>query len=168
MASSSRLLLAALTAALAAVGLTTATAAVAGPTSARYAPTSPAIATAEQIARDYWGADPCGGTVTVVWQRQSADINALSTWSTPSPDPYGDPADNRDCTVALNPAAAFDWPKLCTVIVHEFGHLTGHPHDPHPGRLMSELYTTPLPQCTAPTARRAAASRALVTAPPAG
>jgi hypothetical protein len=159
----SRLAFAALVGALAVAGLL-ATTAVAGPTAARYAPTPPAIATAEQIARDFWAADPCGGVVTIRWERQAADINALSTWSSPSADPYGDPLDNSDCTITLNPSATFDWPKLCTVIVHEFGHLTGHDHDPRPGRLMSELYTTPLAQCAPPTARRAAASRATVTA----
>jgi hypothetical protein len=141
-----------------------ATTASAGPTALRYAPTSSAIATAEQIARAYWGLSPCSGVVTVQWVRRSSDLNALSTWSSPSQDPYGDPADNSDCTIALNPAAAFDWPKLCTVIVHEFGHLSGHDHDARPGRLMSQLYTTPLAQCATPMARRAGASPAPATA----
>jgi hypothetical protein len=163
----SRIAFAALVAVLAVAGLLTTTAA-AGPATARYAPSSPAIATAEQIARAYWGTDPCGGRVTVVWERRSSDVNALSTWSSPSHDPYGDPADNSDCRIAMNPAAALDWPKLCTVIVHEFGHLTGHQHDPRPGRLMSEIYTTPLAQCTTPTARRAVASPAPATALRAG
>jgi len=141
--------------ALGLAGLMTTTAA-AGP-AARPAPASPTIATAQEIARAYWGTDACGGAVTVRWARQAADINALSTWTSPSSDPYGDPADNRDCTITLNPAATFDWPKLCTVLVHEFGHLSGHDHDRRAGRLMSELYTAPLAQCVAAKARRAAA-----------
>jgi hypothetical protein len=159
----SRLAISALAGGLAVAGLL-ATTAVAGPTAARYAPAAPAIATAEQIARDHWATDPCGGAVTIRWARQAPDINALSTWSSPSADPYGDPAGNSDCTITLNPAARFDWPKLCTVIVHEFGHLAGHDHDPRPGRLMSELYTTPLAWCTGATGRRAVASRARASA----
>jgi hypothetical protein len=157
----SRTTLAALAGALSVAGMLSATAVAGSPV--RTGVTTPAIATAEQIARDYWGADPCGGTVTVRWVRQAADINALSTWSSPTTDPYGQPQDNSDCEIDLNPAATFDWPKLCTVLVHEFGHLVGHDHDPRPGHLMSELYTTPLAACTTPTARRGAASRRLVS-----
>ncbi len=147
-----------LTIAVAALALTAlvASSAVAGP-AARFAVGSSALEQAERIARDHWGTDACGGSVALRWVRQDADINALSTWTTASPDPYADPSDNRDCSIALNPAAHFDWPKLCTVIVHEYGHLTGHDHDRRPGRLMSEVYTTPLEQCAAPTARRAVA-----------
>jgi hypothetical protein len=161
----SRIVLAVVVGALAVAGLLSATA-VAGPATrfAPASPTSPAIAQAEQIARAYWGSDPCSGAVDVRWVRQAPDINALSTWATPATDPYGDPDANTDCTIDLNPAATFDWPKFCTVLVHEFGHLTGHDHDPRPGRLMSELYTTPLAQCTTPTARRGAGSRRLATA----
>jgi hypothetical protein len=157
----SRILLAVVVSALSVTGLLAATA-EAGPR-ARFSATSPAIAAAEQIARTYWGTDACGGTVTIRWVRQAPDLNALSTWSSPSTDPYAEPADNTQCEIDLNPAATFDWPKLCTVLVHEFGHLTGHDHDPHAGHLMSELYTTPLVQCTVPMARRAVASRALAT-----
>jgi hypothetical protein len=124
--------------------------------SERFAPSSPAIASAVAIAKSYWGTAPCNGQVTVEWLKQPADVNAVSTWSTTGTDPYGDPADNRDCVVDLNPDAQFSWPKLCTVIVHEFGHLNGHDHDPRPGRLMSALYTTPLPDCVTPQAKAAA------------
>lgn len=158
----SRITLAAVAGALAVAGLL-ATTATAGP-SARYAPTSPATAQAERIAQAYWGAEPCGGTVRVRWVRQLADINALSTWASPSADPYGDPAANSNCTIDLNPAATFDWAKFCTVVVHEYGHLLGHDHDQLPGQLMSEVYTTPLAQCAGPTARRAAVSRERATA----
>ena len=120
------------------------------PTAAvRYAAGSPALTTAQNLAIAHWGSSPCAGQVAIVWKRQSADINAMSLWSTAGEDPYGDPSDNQDCEVDLNPAATWDWPKLCTVVMHEYGHLTGHDHDPHPGRLMSAIYTTPAPECTA-------------------
>jgi hypothetical protein len=160
-AHSSRIALAVVAGTLAIAGLLTATA-VAGP-SARFVATSPTIAQAEHIARTYWGADPCQGSVTIRWVRQAADINALSTWASPTTDPYGDPDANSNCAIDLNPAAAFDWPKFCTVVVHEFGHLLGHDHDSRRGQLMSEIYTTPLAPCAAPTARRAVASRELAT-----
>ena len=160
-AHSSRIALAVVAGTLAIAGLLTATAA-AGP-SARFTATSPTIAQAEQVARAYWGADPCHGSVTVRWVRQAPDINALSTWASPTADPYGDPQANSDCAIDLNPVAAFDWPKFCTVVVHEFGHLLGHDHDSRRGQLMSEIYTTPVASCAAPTARRAAASRGLAS-----
>jgi hypothetical protein len=157
----SRIALAVVAGTLAIAGLLTATAA-AGP-SARFVATSPTIVQAERVARAYWGADPCHGSVTIRWVRQAADINALSTWASPTTDPYGDPDANADCKIDLNPVAALPWPKFCTVVVHEFGHLLGHDHDSRRGQLMSEIYTTPVAACAAPTARRAVVSRDLAT-----
>ena len=125
----------------------------------RFAVDSPAVRTAQDIARAYWGVDPCGGRIEVSWKRQSREVNAISTWSTRSGDPYGDPANNGDCTIQLNPRAQFDWPKLCTVVVHEYGHLAGNDHEERPGRLMSAYYTTPLRACTTGVTRRALRSR---------
>jgi hypothetical protein len=155
----SRIALTVVAGTLAVAGMLTATA-VAGPFT-RFTPSSPTTTRAEQIARAYWGADPCDGAITIRWVRQTPDINALSTWSSPTTDPYGDPEHNSDCAIDLNPAAAFDWPKFCTVVVHEFGHLLGRDHDPHPGQLMSEIYTTPVAPCATPTARRAVVSQRL-------
>jgi hypothetical protein len=131
---------------------------------ARYAVGSPGLSLAQSIAVAHWGWNPCGGNVVLTWKRQADDINALSLWSTLGADAYADPADNQDCEIDLNPAATWDWPKLCTVVVHEYGHLTGHDHDAHPGRLMSAVYSTPLPECTTTAEPRARTSRAPATA----
>jgi hypothetical protein len=125
---------------------------------------SAAMRAAVDIARAHWGVDACGGAVTVRWVRMAdPTINALSSWRSFGP-AYANPAANRDCSIELNTAARFDRPKLCTVLVHEYGHLAGHPHDARGGRLMSPLYTTPLPACEdAATARRAPGSRRSAT-----
>jgi hypothetical protein len=134
------------------------------PATTRFAVGSPAVATAQQVARAHWGSDPCGGAVDIVWKRQAGDVNAVSLWSTATTAPYADPADNSDCEIDLNSAAAWDWPKLCTVIVHEYGHLTGHDHDPRAGRLMSAVYATPLAECRSTAEPRGVASRARASA----
>jgi hypothetical protein len=123
--------------------------------SSRFAIGSPSVQKAQTLAVAHWGWAPCGGQVSIVWRRQAGDINAMSVWTTAGTDPYADPADNQDCVIELNPVASWSWPKLCTVIVHEYGHLTGHDHDPRTGRLMSPLYTTPLPECATAEPRRA-------------
>ena len=126
----------------------------------RFAVDSPALRAAQDIARAYWGTDPCGGEIEISWQRRQRHVNAISTWSTTNAeDPYADPGGNSDCTIQLNPRARFDWPKLCTVVVHEYGHLAGHDHDAAPGRLMSAYYTTPLRVCTTGITGRALRSR---------
>jgi hypothetical protein len=64
----------------------------------------------------------------------------------------------------------FDWAQFCTVLVHEYGHLTGHPHTADGDGVMSPIYRAPLPACTqvadpsgverAHISRRRAATRA--------
>lgn len=144
------------------LSLTLAGMATAGTRSAasRFAVGSPQLTTAQNLAIAHWGTSPCQGQVTLTWKRQSPGINAMSLWTTLGTDPYGDPADNQDCEIDLNPAAAWDWPKLCTVIVHEYGHLAGQDHDAHAGHLMSPMYTTPVPECTPTPEPRTVPSRA--------
>jgi hypothetical protein len=125
----------------------------------RFAVGSPGLSLAQSLAVARWGWSPCGGDVRISWKRQAGDINAMSVWSTLGADPYADPQHNQDCEIELNPAATWDWPKLCTVVVHEYGHLTGHDHDDHPGRLMSPIYTTPAPECVTTAEPRATTAR---------
>jgi hypothetical protein len=101
---------------------------------------------AEAIAQAYWASTPCGGSVTIQWADLDPTTNAQSTWSNPTSS-YGDAAENFDCTVQFNRRVDFDWPMFCTVLVHEFGHLTGHPHSSDPNDVMSPYYTQPLAQC---------------------
>lgn len=118
----------------------------AAPPSMRFPVGSPAMATAQGIARMAWGADACGGQVAIRWARMAPLINAGASWANDG-GIWSSPAANTDCSVVLNAAVAFDWPKLCTVLVHEYGHLTGHRHSPNPRSVMYAYYVRPYPPC---------------------
>src|SRR3954470_10392980 len=105
---------------------------------------------AVQIAKTTWNADPCGGQVTVEWGPLGSDVNAQSSWSNPQ-SAYDNPELNGSCSVTFNPGADFDWPKFCTVMVHEYGHLAGKPHSPDARDVMAAYYTIPLQACIAQT-----------------
>jgi hypothetical protein len=125
----------------------------------------PAMNSARAIADQYWGYDPCGGTVAMSWQSEAPTVNATSTWSNPG-DPYANPQQNVDCSVVFNSMQGFDWPMLCTVFVHEFGHLTGHMHvQDDPTNVMYPFYNQPIAQCkTAVAAAPPPAKRPVATA----
>lgn len=106
----------------------------------------PAIATARRIADATWGYDPCGGDVKLSWNPLSPIINATASWWNPT-DGYADPTRNSSCSVTFNELLPFDWPMLCTVLVHEFGHLTGHMHTTDPNSVMFPSYTHPIGEC---------------------
>jgi hypothetical protein len=103
-----------------------------------------------QIAKSTWNADPCGGQVTVTWGTLGDDVNAQSSWTNPQ-SAYDNPELNGNCSVTFNPGADFDWPKFCTVMVHELGHLAGRPHSPDARDVMAAYYTIPLPTCVSST-----------------
>ena len=111
---------------------------------------SPPMQLAQQLAKAHWGTDPCGGQVNVVWTSLAADINAQSSWTNPR-SAYDNADLNNDCTVDFNPTASFDWPKFCTVTIHEFGHLSGKAHSPDPNDIMAAYYNKPAPECLANT-----------------
>lgn len=130
-----------------------------------------AMQAAASVARAYWGADPCGNQVDIRWTDQSNTINAVSSWKNPTSS-YDNPAQNLDCEVDFNRDLSYDWPRFCTVLVHEFGHLTGHQHSEDPNDVMAAYYNRPLAQCQAtpdPTAAPAPAPAppVAVTATPA-
>ncbi len=104
---------------------------------------------AVQVAIGFWGWAPCGGNVTIQWGKLSPTINAVSTWWNPVA-AYGNAQANSDCDVTLNTAQAYTWPMLCTVITHEYGHLTGHQHVPDPSNVMYPVYVQPISQCQTP------------------
>ena len=102
---------------------------------------------ARQIAVEHWAIDPCHRDVTIAWGRLPADENAESTWTNQFRD-YGDPDHNTLCSVTFNTRQDWDWPKLCTVFVHEFGHLAGNAHSDDPDEVMFAYYTgTTLTAC---------------------
>jgi hypothetical protein len=132
------------------------------PVSQRYAANGPAMRDAQRIARAFWHASPCDGRVTIAWVSEDPFVNASSTWRNPVSD-YGAPRRNRDCRVVLNAGVRFDWPKLCSIVVHEYGHLTGHPHSHDPDSVMSPIYRRPVTACaavSAPSSSSASASSA--------
>ncbi|HWT91998.1 MAG TPA: hypothetical protein VN238_03310 [Solirubrobacteraceae bacterium] len=109
---------------------------------------SPAIAKAKEVATGVWGRDACGGNVQMVWTVLEPGTNATASWRNPS-DAWNNAAENFDCKIDINTQAAYDFPKLCTVLVHELGHLNGQQHTPQAGQLMSAFYTDPIAQCVA-------------------
>jgi hypothetical protein len=101
--------------------------------------------TAHALAVARWGIDPCGGQVTVTWAHMGAGINARSQWM--SVDVH-DPSTYSQCSITYNLDIDWDWPKLCTVIEHELGHLAGHEHVDDPHNVMSPYYVFPTAECT--------------------
>jgi len=115
----------------------------------RWAPGTPEFNVAAQLAAAHWGGAPCSGQVEISWAEQEANINARSSWANPT-DPYGAPAQNFSCSVVFNPAQRWDWPKFCTVFIHEYGHLSGQPHGADGPDVMSPFYRAPAAECDTP------------------
>lgn len=126
-------------------------------------PASDALAsTAHALAVARWGAEPCAGQVSVTWAHMGAGINARSQWM--STDVHN-PATYTQCSITYNLDVDWDWPKLCTVIEHELGHLDGHDHVDDPHDVMSPYYVYPSPECSAGQAAVAPAPAATAEAP---
>jgi hypothetical protein len=136
------------------------------PSSVRFAVGSPAMLAAQDLARRTWGTDPCGGVVDVSWGTDDPSINARSYWANPQ-SAYDAPELNVQCRIVFNALLSFDWPKFCTVLVHEYGHLAGHPHSADGPDVMSPIYRAPLASCAAmPDPTTAAAPPPPPPAPP--
>ena len=116
------------------------------PPATRFAVDSPAMATAQQIARAHWGVDACAGQVTISWGTDEASINARSYWANPY-SAYDHPALNVQCRIVFNAQMSYSWAKFCTVLVHEYGHLVGRPHVADGADVMSPIYRAPLEAC---------------------
>ncbi len=126
---------------------------------ARFPVGGPSLEAAQRIAHAHWGGVPCAGTVEIRWAQLDGDTNATASWRNPT-DAWNNPAENFDCTVELNSGMEYDWPKLCTVVAHELGHLLGRRHADDPRDLMAPVYSGELPACAS------AADPAAVPAPP--
>jgi hypothetical protein len=136
-----------LVAALLAIALLPAAALADGNLPALPVPAADALtSTAHGLAVARWGVDPCGGQVAVTWAHMGAGINARSQWM--SIDVHN-PATYSQCSITYNLDVDWDWPKLCTVIEHELGHLAGHDHVDDPHDVMSPYYVYPSPECAA-------------------
>jgi hypothetical protein len=119
------------------------------------------MSTAHGLAVSRWGVEACGGQVSVTWAHMGAGINARSQWM--STDVHN-PATYSQCSIAYNLDVDWDWPKLCTVIEHELGHLSGHEHVNDPRDVMSPYYVYPSPECAAGQAAASAAPAPAATA----
>jgi pyruvate/2-oxoglutarate dehydrogenase complex dihydrolipoamide acyltransferase (E2) component len=125
-------------------------------------PASDALTTtAHALAVAHWGVEPCAGQVTVTWAHMGPGINARSTWM--SYDVHN-PASYTQCAISYNLDVDWDWPKICTVIEHELGHLAGHDHVNDPHDVMSPYYVYPTSECAAGAAAPAAAPAPATTA----
>jgi hypothetical protein len=91
---------------------------------------------AKRFARDYWASRGeyvgCSG-VRLVWAPRWIVRQALG---------HGTLAAVADggCTIYYNQAAGWSWGKLCSVTVHEYGHLIGHRHSYKPNSIMYPSY----------------------------
>jgi hypothetical protein len=98
------------------------------------------------LGAEHWGFSPCGGKVALSWAALGAATNAESSWAN-DVDPFLAPSGNTDCELVLSTQVDWDWPKLCTVVVHEVGHLTGHDHVDDPADVLYFTYLRPAPEC---------------------
>jgi hypothetical protein len=117
---------------------------------------APLMATGQSLAAARWGVEPCGGQVAVSWSHMGPGINARSQWMSVD---INDASSYTECAITYNLDVDWDWPKLCTVIEHELGHLAGRQHVNDPRDVMSAYYIYPAPEC-APKAPAVPAPRA--------
>jgi hypothetical protein len=120
----------------------------------RLAAHDPAVL-ATTLAERYWGATPCGGQIAVLAAQPLAAGTDSTTdaWVTfesslGANDLQAPPSTYTACTISLahwqwptRARQAADWNMLCLTVVHEMGHLLGHPHSLAPGSVMAPEFT---------------------------
>jgi hypothetical protein len=120
----------------------------------RLAAHDPAVL-ATTLAERYWRAVPCGGQIAVRAEQQlTAGMDATTDgWVTfesslGANDLQAPPSTYTACTISLarwqwptRALQAADWNMLCLTVVHEMGHLLGHPHSLAPGSVMAPEFT---------------------------
>lgn len=101
--------------------------------------------TAHQIADAHWGTVACGGQVDEYWAHLGRGRNATSYWTSVV---ETDPSTYSECSTAYSYDVGWDWPKYCTIVMHESGHLTGHGHAAFKWNVMYLYYEAPAVECT--------------------
>jgi len=134
------------------------------------------VALATAVAERFWEAVPCGGRIAVLAERPLARGLDPTTdgWVTFNSslgqnNLEAPPSTYTQCTISLarwqwptRTAMENDWNMFCLTVIHEVGHLLGHPHSLTPGSVMAPVFTDesnvpPICRATRPPSARATA-----------
>lgn len=97
-----------------------------------------ALSVALQKSHELWGIEPCKGHYRVETNVPLPEgLGGEAEWESPTGvNNYTSPPNTwTNCIMYLSPENTFlpinglsDWPMECIVVMHEYGHLTGHTH----------------------------------------
>ncbi len=105
-------------------------------------------ARAQAIAAHVWG-QPCPlGGVTVVRGEVAAGALAQAEFLVPPETPW--PAAYSSCRVVIGPGR-LTWEEVCTIVLHEYGHLVGAGHSANPRSVMYATFERIAPRCDSST-----------------